>query len=191
MSRATEYAEVAAQLESLYRQLVTPRLDHLRQLEAQANALAGRLNSELKGKGGSGRSQDKNLEESQSGKTPEMLAEELAQGLSSAGLDELAELLRRDDDELDSEEQDSEAPGSEGATTGNRTSDDLFSINRLRNMRGRVIRIDRQLQEILRDLILSEISADRNTPVPPEYKELVDRYFRSISEGAAATEVAK
>lgn len=192
MNRATEYADVAARLEALYRQLVTPRLDNLRRLESKASALVQVLNAELKGKGSGGEKRNKDSEKPPTDKPVGMLEQELEQELMAAGLEDLAEQLRGGEDETESEEDESaRSEGSDESITGGKMSERRFSFSRLKAMRGRVIRVDRQLQEILRDLILSEISADQNMPVPPEYKELVDRYFRSLSGAAPAMEVTK
>ncbi|MGN6546410.1 MAG: DUF4175 family protein, partial [Aureliella sp.] len=191
MERATEYADVAAQLEGMYRQMVMPRVENLRRLESKASALAQLIDQQIKEQSQEGKGASKSSEKPLDEKSAGMLQEELERELAGAGLEELADELAGQDEPSEEEEaepmDESGDRMAEGARVGSR-----FALHALRAVRGRVIRVDRKLQEILRDLILSEISADRNTPVPPEYKDLVDRYFRSISGGAAAAaEVTK
>ena len=185
MNRGVEYADIAAQLDALHRQLVAPRLDDLRRLEAKAHALARALDEQLKGKSGGGKTDEKADAKMLAGKTTEMDQRELERGLIAAGLEELAQELRDGVEEAEEGEADlQESAGSGPAMAMGARTRGMFSIKRIQDLHGRVIRVDRQLREMLRDLILSEISVDKNTPVPPQYKELVDRYFRSLSEGA-------
>ena len=49
------------------------------------------------------------------------------------------------------------------------------------SLHGQLLVVQKELRARIQELILFEISADRNAPVPQQYRELVDRYFRSIA----------
>ena len=43
---------------------------------------------------------------------------------------------------------------------------------------------NQEVRERIRELILREVEADRDGPVPPEYRSAVDNYFRRVVEMA-------
>jgi hypothetical protein len=195
MQRAVEYADAAIQLDHLYRQLVSPRVDRLRQLESQASQLSKTL-AEAEGQAGMSKKQD--LPEEQQGKpggSVEMQQRELEQGLRSAGLDDLVEVLAGQEDEQTAEgppnaeaEQSDSAFANMGNANRNRQH---FSPNPMRMLHGRVLRVQTELAKRIQELILLEISADRDAPVPPQYRALVDGYFRTIAGAEVETETVQ
>lgn len=183
--RALEYADAAAQLDQLYRQLVMPRSDQLRRLEGQCAQLA----QVLSGQSACGMS-DKDQPPSEMPQVPmggsaEMQRRELEQGLRSAELNELAELLSGGDaDQPASEMLEAEADVSDAAYQAvdnvNRRSNQ-FSPRGNAVLYGNVLRVQKELRGRIQELIMLEISADRNVPIPPQYRDLVDRYFSTIA----------
>lgn len=188
LKRATEFAEVAERLDELYRELVAPKIKRLRQLESQACKLQGG------GGGGGGRGAkpqqpqtktDKKegaqqLEAEQQATEAERKTgmQQLKLDLEAAGLNDLAELL---DPEQTTPQQllqmMKNAPKSSNKDT-------TLGSNSLPD--GRSIRIDllvKKLHDRIQQVILLEISADRNASVPAEYETLVDGYFRALAEG--------
>jgi hypothetical protein len=169
LERAVDYAEAAMILDELYRQLVTPRLAQLREIEQQANQLAQQL-------GGNGKQADKDDPENQSG------IRELQEELEEQGLGELAELLA-DPESLDEERQ-AELRDMFG---GNGRSDIGIDFQN-GNYSARILLVASELQSRIQEMVLREISADRDAPVPAQYRGAVDRYFRAIAGEAEPTE---
>lgn len=160
--RAVEYANAAQRLDELYRQLVSPRLARLREIEQQASALAEQI--------GEGEAKEESAETKAGiGKLQKDLEEE--------GLDELAELL--DGDEPPEGPSDDPSGAEFGAVGGSGPS---MAMAR----RHSVSLVARELQARIQEIILLEIAADREAPVPAQYREAVDRYFRVIAGGADA-----
>ncbi len=166
--RAVEYADAAYQLDDLYRQMVTPRLERLREMEARANSLAQRM-------GNSGKAD----EEAADPKTKAGLGR-LRQDLEEVGLRELAELL----------DADAVVDGPPGGTVASelRVSDGRFAPMSSSNLRGRAFLVVRELRARIQEMILVEISADRDAPVPPQYRAAVDQYLRVIAGEAERSE---
>ncbi|QEG43602.1 DUF4175 family protein [Roseimaritima ulvae] len=158
--RSRDYADAAGQLDTLYRQLVEPRLARLQQLEQRANRLAQQL------AGGQGSEQ-----------TPEAKAGigNLQQELKQEGLQELAEML---DEPPPSEQTTADAEMRSG--TGTTDSGGLNPLQ-TRRPRGRVLMLVQALRQRIQEIILLELSADRDAPVPPQYRSAVDQYFRTIA----------
>lgn len=167
--RAVEYAEAARMLDELYRQLVAPRLERLRDMEQTANRLAQQLG------GGGGGDNEQDNPDAQNG--IRMLQEELEE----QGLEELAELLE-DPQEL-SEERLAELE--EMFTTRNGRGALAFDI-RSGDYSTRVMLVAAELQDRIQEIVLREISADRDAPVPAQYRDAVDRYFRALAGEAEA-----
>lgn len=161
--RAVDYAEATQRLDELYRQLIAPRLARLREIEQRANALAEQISE--------GES-NKESAETKAG------VGQLQKDLKEEGLDELAELLDPDGPAEDLlEEVGGDIEPSTGYGPGVATG------------RGyRVSLVIRKLQARIQEMILLEIAADRETPVPAQYREAVNRYFRAIASGADAEE---
>lgn len=183
--RARDYADRALQLDQLYRQAVTPRLDQLRRLENQAARITRGTGPRRDGEsqGGSiqpkpqGEDEDPPTSESErfSGRQLEAEIRELERGLRAADLDELA-------DALNAPAPDAEAPTTEFFQPGMKSEQrDRFSPNRMVAPWGQVVWVQKELRERIQEMILLEISADRNAPVPPRYRELVDGYFRTLA----------
>ena len=163
--RAIDYAQAAQRLDELYRQLVTPRLARLRQMEQQAHALVKKI---------SGGEMGEQSAEAKAG------TGSLQSDLKAAGLEELAEMLR-------SEYWSEETPPPSSAS-GLR-SDGGFSLRT--SLSGRVLLVAKELQDRIQEAILLEVSADRDAPVPAQYRTAVDRYFRVIAGGAEASDTAE
>lgn len=144
--RAVEYADAAIQLDELYRQLVTPRLERLRKIEHRANNLAEEL--------GAGGQSDEETDD------PEVKAGigKLQQDLEEEGLGELAALLDA--------EAASAGPPEEIETAGVGPSDDQFDPTSTTHPSGRTRLVVRELRARIQEMILLEISADRDAPIP-------------------------
>jgi hypothetical protein len=168
--RAVEYAEAARMLDELYRQLVTPRLARLREMEQQANQLAQQL-------GGDGQNGEREDPEAKNGLR--MLQEDLRE----QGLNELAELLA-DPETLDEERQ---AELEKVFTARSGGSDVSFNFRDGDNAT-RMLMVVAELQDRIQEIVLREISADRDAPVPAQYRDAVDRYFRALAGEAEAME---
>lgn len=159
--RAADYSAAAQRLDDMYRQLVTPRLARLRQMEQQATTLAQEL--------GSGQT----AEESAEAEVGRLQAE-----LKQEGLNELAAAL--------DEEYWDDAPPEDGSTEGDQSMQGLRSVGAGGSAR-RVQFVARELQARIQEMILLEISADRDAPVPSQYRTAVDRYFSIIADRAATS----
>lgn len=175
--RAIEYAMASRMLDELYQQLVTPRLNRLRQIEQQANQLA----SQMQGKGQSG-SPSNNSNGGGNGEQEEMDEAEVKAGmrmleeqLEEEGLTDLAELLS--EAEVSDEEIEAQLDAQFGEIGSG--GDGLGIERRLRA--GRLALVAAELQARIQEMILLEISADRDAPVPAQYRRAVDGYFRSLA----------
>lgn len=62
------------------------------------------------------------------------------------------------------------------------TSTTPMSKNAKSGMRGALQAANEQIRDRIRELILRELEADRDGPVPPEYRTSVDDYFRRVVE---------
>ena len=181
-SRSAEYADAAMQLDSLYRQLVMPRTDQLRKLESIANQLSKAISQQ----GGGG---GKPTEPQPQGKggAVEFLKRELQAGLKEAELEDLLEMLTSAEQEKKPESSASEVdPAFQDSSKGT-VSDDQFSLNKNPLFNG-VIQVQKELRSRIQELIMLEIAADRDSPVPSQYRELIDGYFRTIAGGDDATQ---
>lgn len=183
LKRAIEFAEIAERLDELYQELVAPRINRLRQLESQACKLQG---------GGGGKSQQKKPAENpseqkqQGGKPDEKMSEQerkaamrqMKSDLEAAGLKDLAKLLDSSQTSQGQLQQmmkmqpANAMKGSSITTTNSQNSDAL-----------RIDLLVKKLRDQIQQVILLEISADRNASVPAEYETLVDGYFRALAEG--------
>ncbi|TWU11053.1 DUF4175 family protein [Allorhodopirellula heiligendammensis] len=159
--RARAYADAALQLDTLYRQLVEPRLARLKAIEKRANALAQAL-----GKGGKAAEQ-----------TPEAKAEAgvLERELEQEGMSELAETLAGKPPGGGSSDVTDPEPG-DGSGAGR------FSVADQHTLAGRANTVVRELRRRIQEMILLEVSTDRDAPVPVQYRSAVDQYFRAISD---------
>ena len=84
---------------------------------------------------------------------------QLAQELRAAGLEEIAALLES---------------GRLPASSGDASGGELDSSER-------VALAVRLLREQIQQMVLIEIAQDRDAPVPPQFREMVDRYFQVLS----------
>ncbi len=176
LQRAVEYAEASQILDELYRELVTPRLARLRGIEQQVN----QLNLQV---GGGGEMHERD---------PETRARirVLQDSLEQQGLDDLAALLSPT--ETPDEEIQKELETRFGG--GNVSSTSLGFDPRSRSkFTARLLLVAAALQERIQEVVLLEISADRDTPVPAQYRRAVDRYFRTLAGEAepVATDATK
>jgi len=175
--RAREYADVAVQLDQMYRQLVTPRVDLLRQLEAKA----ARMSEQLSANGGS---ETKPPKKSEDGKSIETQRNELQKSLSSAGLEDVAEILSGGGGEESEETEKEGTSGSDPAALdgmGESIRNDKLGVIPNQLLHGKLFQVQKELRNHIQELILLEIATDRNAPIPAQYRELVDGYFRSIT----------
>ena len=156
--RAIDYATAAARLQELYRQRVAPRLANLRKLEQRASQLAQQL-------GGGGESKEDPQNEAALG--------QLTQDLKDQGLRELAEVLGQTDGR------------GNGPRLGTSTQVDA-SLSADAPGVGGVVLVVEELRRRIREMILLEIAADRDSPVPPQYRAAVDGYFRDIAAQTSA-----
>lgn len=162
--RAVGFAEASQRLDELYQELVTPRLTTLRDMENKVNVLVWKMSE---GQGG------ENEDDSEVG------VAELKEDLKEEGLKELAELLDPatvTDEQI--EEMFREMAGSESSEGG---SQGFGAKNRRKVMTKRALVLVKKLRDRIQETILLEISADRDAPIPVEYRRLVDGYFRTIA----------
>ncbi|MEZ6129494.1 MAG: hypothetical protein R3C59_12495 [Planctomycetaceae bacterium] len=162
--RAMEFAEASQRLDDLYQQLVTPRLARLRALEQRASQM-----QQASG-GANGEPRDMDPE------TKAGLAE-LKDELEREGLKGLAELLDP------SEVSDDEIAAMLQKMSGNmaRSNTVPFAESVRSGYSGRVVLVVRRLREQIQETVLLEISADQDAPVPSQYRDLVDGYFRTLA----------
>lgn len=170
--RAVQYAEVAIQLDQLFRQMVEPRLARLRQLEQNASSLAQQMG---KGKGGGQQNEDAQQE---SELTPEAKAgvAQLQRQLQDEGLQELAEMLQQ------------QGSSGEGDAPGGGMMASQFDPAKAQHARGRVLLVIQEIQARIQEMILQDIVPDRDISVPPEYQQAVDNYLRALAGEASAVE---
>ena len=148
----------AAQLDRLYRSIVTPRMELLRELEEEAVALEQEM-PQLDGSQGV-QEWEMDLEE---------LTEEVVQ--AGAGTAPSEELLRLLGGIGRSEELTwSQTPG------GNYLAPDSYRSS----LRGMIEDLQQQIQE----LVLADLLTDRNEVVPPQYEPLIEQYLKVLSETA-------
>ncbi|OYP29372.1 hypothetical protein [Rhodopirellula sp. MGV] len=190
MDRANDYVDAARQLERLYQQLVTPRLARLRQMEQQATQLS---------------QQSQNGSGEPSEQPPEIKAQmqQLAQDLRDESLRELAELLEDGSGGVGDEPMENESQGGSSEADDQRNgmpanadgsiqslligSNGGGGISLQNRTSGRLQVIAQELRRRIQQVILLEIAADRDTPVPSEYQRAVDGYFRTLSSDDAST----
>ncbi|XZE19587.1 hypothetical protein SH449x_004912 [Pirellulaceae bacterium SH449] len=167
LDRARDYADAADQLNNLYKQLVAPRLNRIRDLEQKASQLSMQMSESTGGKGGGEPSemQGRRGQGEQETLTPGVQGQldQLEKALRQEGLDELANAL---------ESEEAESGGS---------SDVHFGLNRKQNARGRVEWVVRKLREEIQEILLLEVAAEREAPVPSLYRSAVDGYYRTIA----------
>ena len=163
LQRSGEYLEAAAMLDELYRQLATPRLSRLRQLEQKASQLAQQA-----GQGG------KPQEETD----PETQAKigQLKEELQNEDLAELAEVLDLQEVSEKEFQQMLRRMRGGGAAPSSRGNGSIQQ---------RLTWLSVELQKQIQEMILVEISADRDAPVPSEYRSAVSEYFRVLAGQAA------
>ncbi len=199
--RARELAHLAELLDLLHRQLVAPRVEQLRRLENKASKLASAMNSNLSGNktqeptqsnGSGGATSSANANGGGKKKQDELDEKELRNGLmqleaelQSAGLTELAELLH-----AGSSNQGEQAASDQAGTAGNDRrgmgqalagQSSPFSHQRLVSGHRNLLVVRQKLQSMLQEMILLETTIDRAAPIPSEYKELVDAYYKSLA----------
>ncbi len=157
--RARTYVDAAVQLDALYRQLVEPRLARLKAIEKRANAMAQTLS-----KGG------KAAED-----TPETKAEASAiqRDLQQEGMEELSEALDR--------ESSGEGRDVTDAASGSPSGSGRFSPKNSSSLAERTGLVARELRRRIQEMILLEVAADRDAPVPTQYRGAVDQYFSVIA----------
>lgn len=197
--RAREHAYIAELFDQLQKQLLAPRLEQLRRLTNRASQLASSLSSNMNGRGQGGQNGEqaalpsafpnggganKSNEEDQ--KAIRNLQMQLQSELQNAGLVDLAELLEHAPNNQGNQAaaESSGAAGSDRSGTGRAVAGASSSYNYDRLVRDyhNALLVRKKLQSLLQEMILIETTADRNVPVPVEYKELVDEYYKSLAE---------
>ncbi len=151
--RSDKYSEAATFLDGLFRQLASPRLDQLRAMEGKAGEIEKALKESATASGNEATISPDEIRE---------MAVQLAKALGENGLDELAKELRKSSVQWG---KSNEVVGGNGQ---------IHSIVTIRMI---AVELRTQIQE----LILQQIAADRDTPVPPQYVELVNGYFKSLA----------
>jgi hypothetical protein len=154
--RIQEFVRMAQTLDTITRQMVSPELEQLRQAEAEGERLAVQSARD--------QTNPQTTDALDSQMTGDDVRSFIAQ-LEKLGLDDAAQQVT---------EAMLAAP-----SLGLRPA----------NAEGVVIAIksaNLQIQNRIRELILLEVSADRDTPVPPQYVPSVNKYFRSVFEDTRA-----
>jgi hypothetical protein len=174
-TRAIEYTYFSRMLDDLYRQIVEPRSAQLRKIEKLASQLA----KKFKDANESGQNED----------NPEIKAEvrQIKMGLKQLGMNQLSQWLSEtetSDEEIQQELKLQFGQGENGATK--------FGQSNSGGMSDRLVLVVTELRARIHEMILQEISTDRDAPIPAEYRRAVDRYFREIAgETSAATVVSE
>lgn len=152
----------ADQLDQLYRSIVMPRIELLRELEEEAVGLE-RQSPELA---------DPQSVQGWEQELDELLAEVEQAGAGGASTEELQQILAGLSDA--------------GDTRWERNSDGRYSLPVAygRNLRGVIEDLQQQIQE----LILLDLLADRVEAVPPDYEPLIEQYLKVLSETATDQE---
>ncbi|QDV47785.1 hypothetical protein Enr13x_76970 [Stieleria neptunia] len=166
MERAVEYAAAANRLERLYQQLVTPRLARLRRMEQQANQLANQMG------GNPGRGENSEPE-------TERALRDLKQDLREESLRELAEMLEGGQAE-DSDPTQQEG-SRDGVMTGELEAGGGLTFRNRDAASERVRMVADELRKRIQHVMLLEIAVDRQTPIPSEYRDAVDGYFKTLA----------
>jgi hypothetical protein len=149
----------ARELDRIYRSLVMPRIQQLRELEQEAVELQEQMN--LVENGADAQQWQQELEE---------LLEELEQaGGGGAVREELAQMSRT-----------GELPGLDAWRRGTAPAHFGPPVLYARNVPLLVEEIQRQIQE----LVLIDLLADRDEATPPEYEHLVERYLKVLADQA-------
>ena len=152
--RGEKYTEAAMFLDGLFRQLASPRLDQLRAMEAKAGEIEKSLRESSTARGQNTTVAPAEIRE---------MAIQLAKSLEENGLEELAKELRKSS---------FQGAAEDSAVTG--------GIGLVR-WTGTIQKVSVELRTQIQELILQQISADRDTPVPQQYVELVNGYFKSLA----------
>ena len=106
----------------------------------------------------------------------------LQNDLNEEGLEELAEMLEGTE-ELDEQMR---AELERLTANGNGLTGVRFDPRDGGNLFGRLLLVSAELQSRIQEMILLEISADRDAPVPASYRRAVDQYFRTLAGEADA-----
>ncbi len=201
MQRAVEYATAWQRLDELYRQLVAPRIATLQKIENRANALASQINGknpQNKSPMGNGGERQNDLEQEENEPDEnkldtEMQLDALKKELRQAGLTELAEVLERPTGQGGAKEEDSDQKAGSEQTAENNEKESQTENERAERPQNagaspqnhpaspQLLIVVDELRRRIQEMILMEISADRNAPVPMEYRDAVDNYFRAIA----------
>lgn len=197
--RAREHAYIAELFDQLQKQLLAPRIEQLRRLTNRASQLASSISSNMNGRGQGGQNGEQsalpsaipngggaNKSNDEDQKAIRSLQMQLQSELQSAGLVDLAELLEHAPNNQGNQPagESSGAAGSDRSGTGRAVAGarNPFNYDRLVRDYQNALLVRKKLQSLLQEMILVETTADRNVPVPVEYKELVDEYYKSLAE---------
>ncbi len=201
--RAREHALMAELLDQLHKQLVAPRAAQLRRLESQANRLVQASNacvisSSNRSSSSNGQSGGQGLQpsaasggngatrnDSDEEKNLRALQVQLQSELQSVGLMELAELLDASQSDQGSDPANSQAgaAGNDRSGMGGAMAGAANQFQNQRIVRGyrNALLVRQRLQALLQELIMQETTIDRSAPIPAQYKELVDAYYKSLA----------
>jgi len=190
--RAVEYAAAARFLDDLYRRLLTPRLAQLRRIEQRASELAQQRSNSGGGSGNQEITEDD--PETQTG------VRMLRQELEALGLADLSELLSEIETPDETIIAALEAQFGSAATTemAGQAGDGQSGVGDLGDgagigigsggLDGRLYLVVAGLRTRIQEMILLEISADRDAPVPVRYRRSVDGYFRTLAGDAVGVD---
>lgn len=147
---------VARELNRLYRKLVTPRIEELRELEEQA----AKLNREMP---------EQESEQDVQGWQREL--EELLEDIEKSGVggeasEELTELA-------DEGRMPQPTEWAKKGDTGFLTVPTLYEK--------KVPKVVEELQDRIQELVLTDLASDKDAAVPPQYQHLVDQYLKVLA----------
>ncbi|HVW36869.1 MAG TPA: DUF4175 family protein, partial [Pirellulales bacterium] len=156
-----ERAEAAAeQLGALRRAIVSPRVDELAKLEERLAALDERLNE---------------LDSEAKITAWHVDADDLAEQLDGAGIEE--ELRKEFVDEM--RQNGWSLDDVRRAWNWNRLAGGLYSAPRA--YRPLISRLSASLRARMQELMLGDLTAEGDEPIPPQYQDLVDRYYQLLA----------
>lgn len=163
-NRSGEYHEAARLLAELYQKLMTPKLDQLRQLEEETSQLADMMSNQAS----DGAEKDDEMQ-----KEINAALKKLKDDIQDAGLENLLAILQPTEP-------------AEGTTKALGMVGNDYTLNIAGEGRGnpqgrRVHTLLHELRGRIQQMILMEISPDRDIPVPHRYKQAVDKYFERIA----------
>lgn len=156
-----ERAEAAAeQLSALRRAIISPRVDELAKLEERLAALDERLNE---------------LDSESKITAWHVDADDLVEQLDGAGIEK--ELRKEFIDEM--RQNGWSVDEARRAWNWNRLAGGLYSAPR--SYHQLISRLSASLRARMQELMLGDLTAEGDEPIPPQYQDLVDRYYQLLA----------